>query len=265
MKIGISLACFYPEHPENTVERVSKLGFDTAELFINTFSELNEEYIHSFKELCDKNGLKIYSIHPFTSAIESYLFFSPYDRRLEDAKILYGMYCETAQILGAKVINLHGDKNVGISDFDKYVKCLDPLLELSAKYGVYLSHENVFYNSINKPDFVYKLRRTCDNEFLKFTFDIKQAKRGGSDPFEVCQSMGKDIINFHINDYDNEHMCMLPGKGVVDHELFMNQMNKNGYSGPALIEVYSSNFKSDDEILASKSYLEKINEKIQQN
>ena len=80
MKIGISLACFYPMHPEDTVERVSKLGFDTAELFINTFSELDDGYIDTFKKLCDNNNINIYSIHPFTSALENYLFFSPYDR-----------------------------------------------------------------------------------------------------------------------------------------------------------------------------------------
>ena len=108
------------------------------------------------------------------------------------------------------------------------------------------------------------MRRVCDNEYLKFTFDIKQSKRGGSDPFEVCQAMGDDIVNFHINDFDDDHMCMLPGKGVVDHESLVKLMLKNGYVGPALIEVYSSNFKSDDEILDSKVYLENTIKKIQQ-
>ncbi len=258
MKIGISLACFYPMHPEETINRVSKLGFDTIEVFLNTYCELSEDYIIGLKSECDKVGLKIHSIHPFTSALENYMFFSPYDRRIEDSKKMYELYCKTAIMLGASVINIHGDRGIGLTDIDKYIRCLDPLLELSAKHGVYLSHENVFFNSINHPEFVFKLRQKLGKGTVKFTLDIKQANKGGSDPYEVCQAMGEDVVNFHINDYDDNHICMLPGQGKVDHQKIMNLLVKNGYKGPALIEVYSDNFKSDDEIYNSKVYLEKI-------
>ena len=258
MKIGISLACFYPEHPEDTIKRVTSLGFDTAELFINTVSELEDKYIEFFKNQCDKYGLKIYSVHPFTSALENYMFFSPYDRRVEDSKKLYQRYCDVATKLGAKVINIHGDRGLGVDDLEAYIKCLDPLLELSKKNNVYLSSENVFFNSVNHPEFIYKLRNRLGTGTLKFTFDIKQANKGGSDPYEVCEAMGTDIINFHINDYDSEHICMLPGKGITDYKRIFQILNKNNYEGPALIEVYSRDFSSLDEILTSKSYLENI-------
>lgn len=262
MKIGISLACFYPMHPEDTVERVSKLGFDTAELFINTFSELDDGYIDAFKKLCDNNNINIYSIHPFTSALENYLFFSPYDRRIEDAKYLYERYCLVAKKLGAKVINIHGDRGIGLKDIDSYAKALDPLIELGVKYGVHLSQENVFFNSVNHPEFIYKLRKKMGEGSLKFTFDIKQANKGGSDPYEVCEAMGSDVINFHINDYDDEHICMLPGQGRVNHQKLMKILVSNGYKGPALIEVYSSNFQNESEIYDSKLYLDKINSEL---
>lgn len=258
MKIGISLACFYPQHPEDTIKYAKDLGFDTAELFVNTISELDSGYISEFKQRCNAEGITIYSLHPFTSALENYMFFSPYDRRIEDSKLFYELYCKTAIKLGAKVINIHGDRATGLNNIDQYIRCLDPLLELTAKYGVTLSHENVFFNSINHPEFVYKLRSRLGKNTLKFTFDIKQAHKGGTDPYELCEAMGSDIINFHINDYDDNNICLLPGRGIIDYAKIFNILNKNKYDGPALIEVYSDNYKTLEEIKKSAEILNKI-------
>lgn len=257
MEIGISLACFYPEHPEDVIDRAKALNFNISEVFINTFSELDDKYIESFKRKCDESDLQIYSVHPFTSAIEHYMFFSPYDRRIEDSVILYEKYCVAANKLGAKVINLHGDRGLGLTDLDKFISCLAPIIKLSEKHSVCLSFENVFFNSINHPEFIYKLRKKTDG-IVKFTFDIKQAHKGGSDPYEVCEAMGTDIVNFHINDFDDHHICMLPGEGTVDYKRIFNILQKNKYSGPALIEVYNENFTDDKQIKDSVGYLNNI-------
>jgi len=257
MVIGISLACFYPEHPEDVVDRVCDLGFKTAELFLNTFSELDVSYIKSFADICDKRGLSIYSIHPFTSALENYMFFSPYDRRINYSVYLYQRYCDVAKTLGAKVINIHGDRGLGLQDIEKYCECIIPLAELSEKNGVIMSHENVFFNSINHPEFVKRLREKLGDS-VNFTFDIKQANKGGTNPYELCDAMSSNVVNFHINDYDNENICLLPGDGIVKHERLIKTLLSNNYSGPAIIEVYRGNFSDTNDILRSKLYLEKI-------
>ncbi len=257
MEIGISLACFYPEHPETVVSRVAEMGFKTAELFINTISETKPEYISEISKECEKHNIEIYSVHPFTSALENYMFFSPYDRRVEDSKKLYERYCEVACFLGAKVINIHGDRGIGLKDFDLYCNCLLPFFELSEKYDVKFAHENVFFNSVNHPEFTQKL---CERfgEDIKFTFDIKQANKGGSVPIEVCEAMGKNIVNFHINDYDEDNICLLPGEGITDYKSIFNVLKKNDYTGPAIIEVYRNNFTDTDQIIKSRDYLERI-------
>ena len=257
MEIGISLACFYPEHPEDVVDRVCDMGFKTAELFLNTFSELDASYIKSLADLCNKRDLTIYSIHPFTSALENYMFFSPYDRRIKDSVYLYQKYCDVAKAFDAKVINFHGDRGLGLQNFDEYCECLAPLTELSEKNNVVISHENVFFNSINHPEFVRKLREKLGDS-VKFTFDIKQANKGGANPYELCEAMSSDVVNFHINDYDEENICLLPGDGIVEHKKLIKTLLRNNYSGPAIIEVYRSNFSDIDDILRSKLYLEKI-------
>lgn len=257
MKVGISLACFYPEHPEDVIDRVCDCGFEIAEFFLNTVSELDKDYISFFSKKCDKRGLEIYSIHPFTSALENYMFFSPYDRRVKDSIEFYSKYCDVAKMLGAKIINIHGDRGLGLSDPKKYFECLKPLMELSYKKDVVLSHENVFFNSINHPEFVEQLRCEFGDE-IRFTFDIKQANRGGSDPYKVCEAMERNVSNFHVNDFSDEKMCTLPGCGIVDHSKIIRNLMTNGYNGPAIIEVYRDNFKDIDEIIFSKDYLFKI-------
>ena len=257
MKIGMSLACFYPEHPEDAIDRACDLGVDIAELFLNTVSELEDEYINDFIKKCDRRGLEIYSIHPFTSALENYMFFSPYDRRINDSIKFYERYCDVAMRLGAKVINIHGDRGIGLKDPEKYFECILPLAELSDKTGITMSFENVFFNSVNHPDFIKKLRSRF-GETIKFTFDIKQANKGGSDPYFVCEAMGSNVVNFHVNDYDADHICLLPGNGSVDHGRIIKTLLSNGYRGPALIEVYRDNFKSDEEISRSILYLKEV-------
>ncbi len=258
METGISLACFYPEHPEDVIDRVCDMGFKTAEIFLNTYSELDDSYIKSVANRCEKRGLSIYSLHPFTSALENYMFFSPYDRRIKDSVFLYQKYCDAAKILGAKVINIHGDRGLGLQDIDKYCDCIAPLAELSDKNGVVMSHENVFFNSINHADFVKDLRSKLGDS-IKFTFDIKQANKGGADPYELCAAMADSIINFHINDFDDDNICLLPGDGLVDHKKIIDILLSNKYQGPAIIEVYRSNFNDVNDIMKSKAYLEKIN------
>lgn len=261
MEIGFSLACYYPMHPEDAVFKAADLGFKKVELFINTLSELEDDYLIALSKLCDKKGLEVYSIHPFTSALENYMFFSPYDRRINDSKLFYDRYFNVAKKLGAKVVNIHGDRGIGLSDIDLYSNCLNPLLDLSDKYDIVASFENVFYNSVNHPEFVKKLNDRF-GDAIKYTFDIKQANKGGASPYDLCDAMSGHISNFHINDFDDNHICMLPGQGIVDYNKIISTILKHGYLGPAIIEVYSSNFKNDKEIADSVEFIRDIISKI---
>lgn len=258
MRVGLSLASFYPLEPEKAVPVAKSLDFSIAELFINTNYELSKPYLEMFKSQAMQNNLEIYSVHPFTSALENYLFFSVYPRRVKDAIEFYSRYLDAAKFLGAKLINMHGDRTKGLDGLDNYIDCIAPLIELADKKGIYIAQENVFYNSINNPEFVYRLRQRLGKGAVKFTLDIKQGNKGGSDPLEIARAMGDDIVNVHINDYDSEHLCLLPGTGCFDYAKLKDILLSSGYNGPLLIEVYSDNFKSINEIKASKEYLENI-------
>ncbi len=255
MEVGMSLACFYPLEPEKALVEAAALNIRTCEVFLNTYSEMDEGYLRTLRNACDSQGIRVYSVHPFTSFLENYLFFSPYPRRIADATEFYRGYANAAKILGAEVINIHGDRGIGLESVDRYAQMIVPLLKLQEETGIVFAMENVFYNSVNHPDFTEKLRNIAPD--VRFTLDIKQAFKGGQDPYALAEAMGDSIVNFHVNDRDEEHICMLPGQGTVDYERIGGILRKNGYKGPGLIEVYRNNFDSADEISVSKSFLEK--------
>ena len=254
MEIGMSLACFYPEEPECVIPKAAALDVKVCEIFFNTFSELSDEFIHHLHDSCEEYGIHVHSIHPFTSAMENYLFFSPYPRRIQDALDFYRRYAVAAKILGANVINIHGDRGLGLENFDAYVECLSPLRQLQDETEVIFSLENVFFNSVDHPEFTARLRQRVPD--IRFTFDIKQAVKGGQDPYALVEAMGDAIVNFHINDCDSDHVCLLPGCGNIDYDRIFNTLNRNHYDGPALIEVYRKNFGEAEEVGASKRFLE---------
>ncbi len=253
MDIGMSLACFYPLEPENAVPEAAGLNVRVCEIFLNTISELEEPYLYSLRELCDQHNIRVHSIHPFTSFLENYMFFAPYPRRIADSERLYERYAKAAKILGATVVNIHGDRGVGLTDIDHYVKCVIPLMRLQQKTGVIYALENVFYNSVNHPEFIARLRQKISE--ARFTLDIKQAFKGGEDAYAVAEAMGDAIVNFHVNDRDDDHICLLPGEGTVDYDRLQKILRSNHYDGPALIEVYRHNFQNNTEINRSLELL----------
>ena len=52
-EIGASTANFYPELTENALEALLACGFRTLEVFINTESELNSEFIRDLRRKAD--------------------------------------------------------------------------------------------------------------------------------------------------------------------------------------------------------------------
>ena len=254
MKFGASLACLYPMEPEKALIELSSAGIDVCEIFLNTYSELSPEYLHDLRALCDRFGMEVYSIHPFTSALEHYMFFSPYPRRIKDSFEFYSKYADAAKILGAKVINIHGDRGVKKEGISFYIECISPFRMVQDKTGVTFAMENVFYNSVNDPEFVADLISAVPD--LCFTFDIKQACKGGQDPYILLQAMQDRVVNFHVNDCDFDHVCALPGEGDIDYKRIFSILKHQKYRGPALIEVYRNNFDSVQDIIKSKKFLE---------
>lgn len=223
---------------------------------MNSFSELEEPYLKKIAEVCRESGVKVTSIHPFTSGFEYMYFFSAYKKRAQDsADYFYRRYFEAAAYLGADYFVFHGDAvKAPFFGMDNYCEVLAMLIERAKSEGVTLAHENVSTARAGNPDFMREVHGRFGEGGIKFVFDLKQTVRGGYDPYLMLDAMGSDIVHVHINDWKDGE-CRLPYAGGLDVDSVISRLESGGYAGKYMIEVYRQNFKDDCEITAAAKRL----------
>lgn len=259
MALGISTACLYPMVMEDSLQALIDLGFQEFEIFINTYSEMEPEFLAMLEKKLKAGGSRVKSLHPFTSGFESYLLFSNYERRFQDGASFYRRYFEMAQRLGAEIVVIHGDRSFeksGLSDREYYDR-FGALSQIAGKYGVTLAQENV--NAFRSQDcgFIREMREYLKDDG-KFVLDIKQAVRAGRDPYEMCEAMGENLVHVHINDNIPGRDCLLPGRGVMDYGKLREILIKNRYHGDFIIEVYRKDFVKLSELIDAYHFLQPI-------
>jgi len=259
MEIGVSTACFYPELlTEETIEVISGMGFEKIEVFLETASEYEPDYCEKLNEIVKKQGLEVYSVHSFAAQHEPFLF-DKYRPRREDAHKLFSKVVKGAGILGAKHITFHGPGRKWLGNEDVAVKeiarTMDGLAAEAGEYGVSLAWENVYWCLSHSPELMEKIMGMITSANINFTLDLKQANRSGVDIERYLEVMGNRLVNVHINDYSLGNMCLLPGKGGVDYRALFDILEKTGYKGPYIIEVYRNNFFEYDEVSEARDFL----------
>lgn len=259
MKIGISTANFYPDiNTEDTIEKIKKLGFPIVEIFINSESEYEPGFIGRLKDSLEKNNIEVYSIHGFSTSFEPFLF-DRYKRRREDMIKRYKSIIKAAKGLGARTYTFHGLRKTEWRNLNKdfVIDIYKNLSYEAANQGIIFSQENVSWCKSSEIDFLELLKDKMKYP-VKFTFDIKQAYKAGVSPMSYLDIMGKDLVNFHINDRDENNLCLMPGRGTVDFRAIKNKLIEIGYDNVGIIEVYRDNYRNEDEFITSKEFLEDI-------
>ncbi len=258
MRLGISTACFYPEPIEAAVERIAAMGFHTMEIFFNTESEYDMPFLEQLRKAAEQHAIDIVSIHPYTSLMEGMLLFSAYPRRTEDGFAQYRRYMEAAKYLGARYLTFHGERFMGedtlFDHMERAYAVYHRLCAMADEIGITLAQENVAWCKSRDPRYLQKLAEHVPE--LHYTLDLKQGNRAGHHWSEYLSIMEKQLCNIHINDYDDTHSCLLPGKGSMDYTAFQKALDAFGYDRQMLIEVYSSNFEQDHEIAQAAEVLQ---------
>ncbi|XOQ44533.1 MAG: Sugar phosphate isomerase/epimerase [Clostridium sp.] len=263
MKAGISTACLYPMLLENAFSTLLQLEFHEFEIFINTFSELKPDFVRNLRRKTEDTGSRVKSLHPFTSGYESFLLFSDYERRFLDGLEFYKRYFEVCNLLGADILVLHGKRSGKRSPAadEQYFERYSRLYRVGQTFGVTVAQENVNQFLSNDIDFILKMKQYCGQD-CAFVLDIKQAVRGGQDPFKVCAAMGDRIVHVHINDNKPNFDCLLPGCGTMDYSAIVRMLKSFKFCGDLIIEVYRKNFNQLEELLSAKRVVEELIEKI---
>ncbi|HEX3037725.1 MAG TPA: sugar phosphate isomerase/epimerase [Oscillospiraceae bacterium] len=259
MNCGVSTACLYPMETEKSLSTLISLNFRLFEIFFNTYREIQPEYIKSLKKILQEHNCSVKSVHPFTSGFESMLLFSNYRRRYLDGLEFYKHYFEAAQLLGAKILVLHGQRDYANSSIteEEYFNRYGELYELGKESGITVAQENVNAFRSEDPRFITRMR-SYTNDRCSFVFDIKQAVRAGVDPFDMCAAMGERIIHVHVNDNNDTADCLLPGEGTMDYPKLMQQLAQYHYNDDFIIEVYRKNFERFEQFSHAKQVIEAL-------
>ncbi len=260
MRCGISTSCYFPEDTLVSLKHVTGAAAPVTEVFLNTFSETEPDYVGKLDALRRESGIEVCSLHPFSSMLDGFFFASPYAARMRDGIALYRRYYEVCNLFGADKLVFHGDyaQNVGHLSLEEYAANFRALAEVGRGYGVALLHENMFYCRLKTPEDVRHLRPLM-GEIAAFVLDTKQVRRAGqASPREMVNAMAGAIRHVHISDYTDEKDCVLPGRGKFDFKAFIAQLRETGYDGDLVIEVYSDSFSHPREVAEAMEYVQSL-------
>lgn len=265
MKCGISTACLYPMDTLQCLETTALLTPACVEIFLNTFSELEPDYVEPLSQLQKRCELHIASVHPFSSEMESFFFFTDYETRFQDGLQLYRRYFEICQRLGAKVLVFHGNRSGRTEiSMEKYAQRFCRLCAEGEKYGILVAQENVERCQCGHPENIYQLLQYADCP-ISFVLDLKQALRAQVPPMEMVQAMGaKNICHLHLSDSDAQSDCILPSKGTFDFATLFHTLLCNGYTGDAVVELYRNGYKTPNQLADAANYLQKIADRVKE-
>ena len=253
MLAGISTACMYPQYTEISMRQLADMPVQCTEVFINCAQELHIPYLHELRRIARDGGVRILSLHPYTSGMEPMYFFSQYDRRFEEGREIYKRYYEAAGELGADIVVFHGGHRGVHMEPAQYFERFGRLLQDARAQGVELCHENVARCTSHTPSFFTALSAVLPE--ARFVFDVKQAVRAGEDPIAFAQVMGRKIRHVHISDHAPHKDCLPPGAGVFNIGELLNLLRRNAFSGGVIVELYRENFGDFVELKAAYQLL----------
>ncbi len=250
MKIGVSTSCYYPLETEKSLIEIGKAGIKDTEIFFNALCELEKPFCDELFAIKEYYGINVLSLHPTMSLAESFMLYSAYKRRYDEAIEWYKRYAEIAASFGAKYIIMHGGKPNRVLNDEEYIERFSEISRVVESHGAYLLQENVVKFRAGSLDFIKKFVSIYKGNG-GLCLDIKQSIRGGYTPFDVIQTAGEKIKHVHISDSTDKADCLLPFNGDFDFAGFFNSLSAAGYKGDAVIEVYSDSYRDYSEIKES--------------
>lgn len=257
MEVGISTACLYPLETEKALFHVLEQGTRTVEIFINTESEFDMPCLRRMQTALTRAGAVVYSLHPYTAAYESMMFFSDYPHRFADSVEQYRHVFASAAFLGARAVVFHGARKDLPMPMEQYCERYDRLARAALEEGVLLAQENVSRCKCGSAENIAAMRRLLGND-VRFVLDVKQVRRMGESPEDMCDAMDGQIACVHLSDATPAHDCLLPGAGQEDLSALYRKLQAHGFAGPLLMEVYRSDFVHLVELRTALSHARRI-------
>ncbi|MBR0140961.1 MAG: sugar phosphate isomerase/epimerase [Ruminococcus sp.] len=252
MKAGVSTACLYPMPVEESLYQLAVNGVANVEIFINTHSELKKDFACNIADILKRFDVKCRAVHPFTCELEPLMFFSEYERRMDDILEYYRLYFSFMNIVGADIFVFHGAK--GNITKELYCERYSRLFSLGKEYGVRVAVENVSRCRSSSSAFIRDIAKMLGNDF-SFVLDTKQAIRSGETPFAFVEAAGKSLEHIHISDSGELGDCLPVGKGNFRFRQFFDKVNSVNPDASVILELYRNGFRGISDLVSGYNIL----------
>lgn len=255
MKAGVSTACMYPMELEKAFRELAESGIKRMEIFVNSHCELSDPYRGEMLAVQREYGAATVSVHPFTCGIEPMMLFTAYERRVTDMLDYYKNFFEYMNLFGANYFILHGNKNLNPFPDEEYFGRYLRLQETAEDFGVQVLQENVSRCTGGSLDFLAKMKAALGDK-AAFVLDVKQAHRAGTDPIDFVRRLGGSIKHVHFSDSGAAGDCLRFGAGEYDNLALFTELQRNGFDGNLIIELYRGGHGGADDLAANCKALE---------
>ena len=261
MKTGVSTASlFLRKYNEEAIPLLDTLGVKNAEVFLTTYSEYSPDFARLLAQ--KKGNVFINSVHILNTQFEPQLF-NAHPRAKADAFEWLEKVLTCAEILGAPYYTFHGTARVKRAsrsgdkdDFPKMIKGFQEIVSACEKHAVSLCLENVEWSTYNRVGVFDRLKGEIPA--LKGVLDIKQA-RISQQPYEAyLNEMGERLAYVHVSDIDKNGKMCLPHKGLFDFDTLIKRLADIGFDGALLIEAYTNDYGSEEELKTACDYLDEL-------
>lgn len=259
--IGVSTGSYYPfRATESALYEIGRLGFPTAELFLQSTSEYTPLYSRRVVRSMLTAAVAVHSIHLHSQLLQP---FSPYLPRRQDSDRMFQQALALAARIEARAVTWHGacpgqsQVETGREEVDAGIA---RWMGWAEEAGLRLAMENVSWCMVRTAEEVTALR--ARHPALGFTFDSFQAAESGADPIALIEAMGEALVTVHLSDYHPERERHLPpGHGLVPWDSLLTTLAETRYRGPLILELAGSDeTEIGRTLLAGREFLvERIN------
>lgn len=255
MRCGVSTACLFPCETSQSLERLVACGIPAVEIFFNTFGEMEPEYIEKLRAILE-DRTQVLALHPCTSFMETFFFASDYPARREEGMRLYRRWFEICSELSIPRVVFHGDHKATPYPFEDYCRNYGELRRMAKEYGVDFCQENVVRCKCGFPEFIRRMREVLDDD-VSFVLDVKQMRRAQVSADEMISAMQGRISYLHLSDWTDDCDCTPPGTGRFDFDTLFAELQRGGFGGDMVVELYRNGFETVDQLETSRQWIER--------
>lgn len=254
----MSTACFFGRDlNEDALRIIGENGVRDAEVFFSTEREYHPEYTHKLRRICEDTGVRIRSVHAFSTGFEPQLV-SIHPRQQEEAIRTFHEVVAAAERLGAGIYVFHGPMYLKTArklsiDYATFGGRMSMLAEIARDYGVKLCYETVHWCWYQRPDFAPELLDHVTSDNLFFTLDMKQVAQSGYEPGQYLDLMRGRLAHVHLCDYEESPergvAPELPFRGQAPWTELRSHLKALDFDGCLMLEVYARNYRDVDELM----------------